>query len=222
MRTLRLLAATVLLVTGIASTTAAASGPGDRQVRILGVAETGGRFVPDPDLVDGGGVPSRGNYFITEGYLYRQDTLTCRDGTCNGVVYDADGNPSPEFPDRVIGKWTCYGTHSEDAATTTTGPLVLTTQLYDLGATSGAHTIVTNGFELADIGFPSIGPSPGHGPRSTCRRHPDPDPARPQQPEPRDRRTPLLRRDPPCPALRSLTRGGRGALGRNRACAHAL
>jgi hypothetical protein len=43
------------------------------------------------------------------------------------VVYDAEGNPSPEFPDRVIGTWTCYGTHTEDAATTTSGPLVVTT-----------------------------------------------------------------------------------------------
>jgi hypothetical protein len=152
-KSLTILAAAVLALTGVGAATAAtASGSGDHRFRVVEVAETGSRFVPDPDLVDAGGVPTRGNYFVTEGYLYRQGTVTCSDGACNGVVYDAEGNPSPEFPDRVIGSWTCYGTHTEDAATTTSGPLVVTTQLYDLGAAPGAHTIVTNGFELADVG----------------------------------------------------------------------
>ncbi|MGH9117896.1 MAG: hypothetical protein ACRD0A_08465 [Acidimicrobiales bacterium] len=52
----------------------------------------------------------------------------------------------------MIGTWTCYGTHTEDAATTATGPLVVSTQLYDRGAAFGDHTVVTNGFERADIG----------------------------------------------------------------------
>ena len=52
----------------------------------------------------------------------------------------------------MIGTWTCYGTHLEDAATTTTGALVVSTQVYDLGGRVGEHSIVTSGFELADIG----------------------------------------------------------------------
>jgi hypothetical protein len=139
-------------VIGVVAANAAASGSDLQQVRTVEVAEAGSRFVTDPDLVDGSGVPTRGNYFITEGYLYREGTITCHDGTCNGVVYDAQGNPSPEFPERMIGTWTCYGTHTEDAATTTSGPLVVTTQIYDLGDSVGDDTIVTSGFELADVG----------------------------------------------------------------------
>ena len=73
---------------------------------------------------------------------------------CNGVVYDDEGKPTPEFPERLIGTWTCYGTHTADAATTTTGPLVVTTQVYDFGDTVGEQMVVTNGFELADVGVP--------------------------------------------------------------------
>ena len=118
------------------------------------VAETGSRFVPDEHFVDAAGVPTRGNYFVTDGYLYRRGTLSCVDGVCDGVVYDDEGNPSPEFPGRLIGTWTCYGTHTADAATTTTGPLVVTTQVYDFGDTVGEQMVVTNGFELADVGVP--------------------------------------------------------------------
>ncbi len=145
---------TALLAVGLVATQLGATASGDRRVRAVEIAETGSRFVPDPDLVDANGVPTRGNYFVTEGYIYKPGTLTCTAGTCNGVVYDEQGSPSPEFPDRVIGTWTCYGTHIEDAATTTTGPLVASTQLYDFGDSIGEHTIVTSGFELADVGVP--------------------------------------------------------------------
>ena len=133
---------------------AAGEASGKRVVRVE-VAETGSRFVPDEHFVDAAGVPTRGNYFITEGYLYRPGTLTCADGACNGVIYDEQGNPTPEFPDRVIGIWTCYGTHTEDAATATTGAVVVTTQVFDLGkAVVGDHTVVSNGHELIDVGVP--------------------------------------------------------------------
>ncbi len=118
------------------------------------VAETGSRFVPDEHFVDDGGVPTRGNYFVTEGYLYEPGTLTCADGTCDGVVYDSSGSPSPEFPDRLVGTWTCYGTHTEDAATTSTGPIIVTTQVFDFGEAPGEQSIVTSGFELIDVGVP--------------------------------------------------------------------
>jgi Dirigent-like protein len=118
------------------------------------VAETGSRFVPDEHFVDSNGVPTRGNYFITEGYLYEPGTLTCTDGVCDGVVYDDAGTPSPEFPDRVLGSWTCYGTHTSDAATTASGAIVVTTQVFDLGTAPGEHTIVTSGFELIDVDVP--------------------------------------------------------------------
>ena len=126
--------------------------PGDSLT--VEVAETGSRFVPDEHFVDADGVPTRGNYFITDGYLYEPGTLTCTDGVCDGVVYDDAGTPSPEFPDRLLGGWTCYGTHTADAATTTSGPLIVTTQVFDLGAAPGEDTVVTSGFELIDVDVP--------------------------------------------------------------------
>ena len=133
---------------------AASEASGKRVVRVE-VAETGSRFVPDEHFVDSAGVPTRGNFFITEGYVYRPGTLTCADGTCNGVLYDEQGNPSPEFPDRVLGTWTCYGTHTEDAGTLTSGAVVVTTQVFDLGkAVVGDHTVVSSGHELIDVGVP--------------------------------------------------------------------
>jgi len=112
------------------------------------VAEIGTRYVLDR----GQNRPIRGTTFVTEGYLYQAGTLTC-DGGCDGVVYDAEGNPSPEFPDQVVGTWTCYGTFTGNARTTS-GTLLVSTQFYDLGDGPGADMVVTSGWELADIGVP--------------------------------------------------------------------
>jgi hypothetical protein len=87
-------------------------------------------------------------------YLYAVGTLTCADAACDGVVYDPEGNPAPAFPDQVVGTWTCYGTFTGDA-TTTSGPLLVSTQFYDLGDSPGADTIATSGWELADVGVPA-------------------------------------------------------------------
>jgi hypothetical protein len=118
------------------------------------VAEIGSRYVTDPDQVDEAGLPTRGNFFVTEGYIYPAGTLTCSEGVCDGVVYDEAGIPSPEFPDQVIGTWTCYGAWVEDAATTMSGPNVVTTQIYDMGSAPGADSIVTTGLELVDLDAP--------------------------------------------------------------------
>jgi hypothetical protein len=119
------------------------------------VAETGSRFFPDSNMADADGWPTRGAWFVTEGYIYEAGTLTCADGTCNGVVYDDIGNPSPEFPDAVLGTWHCAGTHLEDAASMADleGPVALTTQVFDFGA-HGADTIVTSGYETDDLDVP--------------------------------------------------------------------
>jgi hypothetical protein len=65
---------------------------------------------------------------------------------------DEDGKP--EFPDKVLGEWTCWGSHVGDGAHTQTGPIVVTTQLFQIGDRPGETTIVTEGYELADIGVP--------------------------------------------------------------------
>jgi hypothetical protein len=142
--------ASVATALALLSTLVLASGAGAQETMTIEVAEIGSRYVLD---VAEGEQPGRGTTFVTEGYLYPAGTLTCTDGACDGVVYDADGVPSPEFPDEVIGSWTCYGTFTEDA-TTTTGPLLVSTQLYDLGDGPGADSVVTTGWELADVGVP--------------------------------------------------------------------
>lgn len=111
------------------------------------VAENGTRFTPDSDPLDADGMPLYGNEFITEGYLYPEGTLTCdSDNNCNGV--NPDG--SPEFPDKVIGIWTCRGWHVADAASTTSGRIINTTQTFAFGDNPTANIITTDGFELAD------------------------------------------------------------------------
>ena len=117
------------------------------------VAEIGARFAPDPSLADDDGNPLRGATFVTEGYIYEAGTLSCtEDGACDGVADDEDGNPSPEYPDAVIGTWTCYGVFTE-AATATSGSFVATTQIFDLGDGAGEDIIVTTGQEFIDVGL---------------------------------------------------------------------
>lgn len=111
------------------------------------VAEDMTRFAFDPDhTFEEDGFPAHGSFFVTQGYIYPEGTL---DGT-NGV--NPDG--TPEFPDQVIGSWTCYGTFIGDAAHATSGPWVVTTQIYNFGSSLGNQTLVTDGFELADVGVP--------------------------------------------------------------------
>ena len=107
------------------------------------VAEDATRFIFDTEPVDEDGFPAYGSSFITQGYIYPFGTL---DGT-NGVM--ADGQP--EFPEKVIGTWTCRGRFIGDGFKTITGPIVITTQHYDLGKKPGKKTLASEGFELVDI-----------------------------------------------------------------------
>ena len=107
------------------------------------VAEDMSRFVFDKDVAHEDGMPAHGSSFITQGYIYPAGTL---DGS-NGVL--ADG--SPEFPDKVIGTWACRGWFVGDGAHAETGPMVLTTQHFVFGEDPGMVSLVTEGYELADI-----------------------------------------------------------------------
>lgn len=111
------------------------------------IAEDGTRFVFDEEHLFEDGLPAYGNVFTTQGYIYPAGTLTCVEGGCDGVLEDG----SPEFPDKVLGEWTCWGTHVGDGARTVTGPWVITTQQFDLGRTVGSRTVVTSGYELVDL-----------------------------------------------------------------------
>ena len=107
------------------------------------VAEDASRFVFDEAPVFEDGMPAHGNTFVTQGYIYEYGTL--KGG--NGVL--ADG--SPEFPDKVIGEWTCRGVFVGAGAHTETGAWVVTTQLYNFGSELGQNTLVTEGYEIADV-----------------------------------------------------------------------
>jgi hypothetical protein len=126
------------------------------------VAENGLRFFFADAPVFEDGMPAAGNPFVTEGYLYPAGTL---DGT-NGVL--ADG--SPEFPEKVIGTWFCRGYLINDGMHTTTGPMVISTQIINFGDEYGGVTLVTEGFELADVGVPvSRAITGGTGPYQLAR-----------------------------------------------------
>ena len=95
------------------------------------------------------GIPPNGSPFIIQGYIYRGGTFK-RYGDTSGV--NADG--SPQFPDRVIGKWICRGWHLQDGDAAS-GPVVATTQIFDFDLDKpGAHMIITEGIELADFDVP--------------------------------------------------------------------
>lgn len=109
------------------------------------VAEDMSRFVMDEDPVfEEDGYPAHGNSFVTVGYIYPAGTLNGTNGT------NPDG--SPEFPDKVIGEWTCRGYFIHDGAHATEGVWVVTTQTYSFGEEYGRDMVVTDGYEWAEIG----------------------------------------------------------------------
>lgn len=124
------------------------NGSADAKTIRFDVAESGRQFTPDETPLFPDGLPAYGNEFITEGYIYPQGTLN----GANGV--NPDG--SPEFPNKVIGRWFCRGWHVGQGAHTTNGPWVVTHQLYDFGSQAGRSTITTDGFELPEENTPVL------------------------------------------------------------------
>jgi hypothetical protein len=107
------------------------------------VTENAKRFVFDETPLHADGAPAYGNEFVTEGYIYVAGTLNGSDGV------NPDG--SPQYPNKVVGRWTCRGWHTGEGAKTVTGPWVVTHQLYDLGKKPGQTMLVTDGLELVDL-----------------------------------------------------------------------
>jgi hypothetical protein len=103
------------------------------------VAENGTIFAwsGDPELKDG--LPVQRTAFVSQGYIYPAGTLT--EG--NGVL--ADG--SPEFPDKVLGQWSCWGWNvSADAAAGEATWIV--SHLLNFGAEPGEATLVSEGYSI--------------------------------------------------------------------------
>ena len=138
------LAATPRPVSSLSAEESVAAATAADGVLRFDVAEDATHFVFDPDLTDADGMPGFGTSFVTRGYLYPAGTLS----ESNGV--NADG--SPEFPDQVLGEWICRGWFVGEGMRTTTGAIVVTSQLYSFGDTPGEAMLASDGYELADIG----------------------------------------------------------------------
>lgn len=112
------------------------------------IAEDVTQVVFDEAPVYDDGWPAHGNPFITMGYIYPKGTLT----GANGVVYDEDGNPQPEFADKVLGTWVCYGRAIGEAGHAVTGPWAVSTQIFQFNDVYDNATLVTNGYESMEVG----------------------------------------------------------------------
>lgn len=110
--------------------------------------------VPADDL------PVFGDYFMQEGLIYKGGTLAanCPGGDGCGLLPDG----TPEFPDAVVGKWTCYGSFVGNGAATAEGVWVYSTQVYEFDVEQveanvfepGEHTLVSIGPERNDLSVP--------------------------------------------------------------------
>lgn len=107
------------------------------------VAEDATRFVwsGNPELVDG--MPAGSTPYVTQGYIYPEGTL----GAGNGV--NADG--SPEFPDEVLGQWSCWGWRLGSSDHAESAPW-LTTHLFNFGDAYGEASLVSEGYGIDEIG----------------------------------------------------------------------
>ncbi|SPH17828.1 hypothetical protein DEA8626_01355 [Defluviimonas aquaemixtae] len=118
----------------------------DPALEAFDVAEDHTRFIFAAQPVFDDGLPAFGNAFVTQGYIYPAGTL---DGGVEGV--NPDG--SPVWPDKVIGTWTCDGYFVGDGMHTTTGPVVITRQIFQF---EDGDLLISQGPELVDEGVPVL------------------------------------------------------------------
>ena len=71
--------------------------------------------------------PVFGDYFMQEGLIYEAGTLAANCAGGNGCGLNPDG--TPEFPEAVIGKWTCYGSFVGNGGATAEGVWLYSTQV---------------------------------------------------------------------------------------------
>lgn len=102
------------------------------------------------------GFPAKGTPFVTTGLIYPGGTLASY-GSGSGIK----ANGEPEFPQLVLGTWTCRGWHLLDGDAET-GVVVVTTQTFDFDSEkTGRQMIVTDGIELADFNKGFVRPITG-------------------------------------------------------------
>jgi hypothetical protein len=118
------------------------------------VAENAARFAFDDQHQFAKGLPAYGNVFVTQGSQYPEGYRSQHAGVLN------DGSPAD--PKAVIGEWTCRGWFIGDGLHTERGTVVASTQIYDFyespgyreGQQSSRSTVITNGYEVVDLGVP--------------------------------------------------------------------
>jgi hypothetical protein len=109
------------------------------------IAEDGTRFVWADQSLFTDRHAVYGAPFLAQGYMYPPGTLAATSGGVN-----ADG--SPQFPEKVVGAWTCYGWYLGGGAQATNGPWILATEIYQFGSEWGAVTLVSDGYVATDSG----------------------------------------------------------------------
>ena len=125
--------------TGVSADEAVTQITGADGVLRFDVAENGALFTwaGTPELVDG--FPTGVFSYVTQGYIYPAGTLDAS----NGVLPDG----SPEFPDQVIGHWSCYGWWLDAS-------VQLNTHLFNFGPTWGEAMLTSEGYSIGDFDVP--------------------------------------------------------------------
>jgi hypothetical protein len=85
---------------------------------------------------------------MIQGFIYPAGTLTEGNGII--ITQDENGKPvaEPEFPDKVLGRWTCRGYFVGNGFRTTEGAWAVSTQFFAFGDEFGSKTLVSEGYEL--------------------------------------------------------------------------
>jgi hypothetical protein len=104
--------------------------------------------------------PVFGDYFMQEGLIYEGGTLAANCDGGDGCGLNEDG--TPEFPQAVIGKWTCYGSFVGKGGATTEGVWLYSTQVYEFDVEQiepnvfapGKHALISHGPERNDLDVP--------------------------------------------------------------------
>jgi hypothetical protein len=104
--------------------------------------------------------PVFGDYFMQEGLIYEGGTLAANCVGGDGCGLNPDG--TAEFPEAVIGKWTCYGSFVGNGGATVEGVWLYSTQVYEFDVEQiepnvfapGVDALVSIGPERNDLNVP--------------------------------------------------------------------
>jgi hypothetical protein len=111
----------------------------------------------DPELN-----PQFGDFFMQEGLIYEGGTFEANCPETRDCGLAADG--TPEFPEQVIGKWTCYGSFVGQGIDTPEGTWLYSTQIYEFDVEeladdvfeAGRNLLVSHGPERIDLDVPFL------------------------------------------------------------------